>query len=47
MLFALAIMPLKTNHFREGGPLKGVSQKTCRVSLKRSFRDKSWRSLIN
>ena len=22
-LFALAIMPLKTNHFREGGPAQG------------------------
>ncbi len=32
--------------FREGGQNKGVSQKTCRLSLKRSFRDKSWLSLI-
>ena len=46
MLFKLANMSLKTNVFREGGPPKGVSQKTCRVSLKRSFRDKSWLSLI-
>ena len=46
MLFKLAITPLKTNTFREGGQPQGVSQKTCRLSLKRSFRDKSWRSLI-
>jgi hypothetical protein len=45
-LFNMATTPLKTNTFREGGQFKGVSQKTCRLSLKRSFRDKSWFSLI-
>ncbi len=46
-LFKLVTMPLKTKVFREGGQTKGVSQKTCRLSLKRSFRDKSWLSFIN
>lgn len=45
MLFKLAIMPLKTNTFREGGPEKRSKSEDLPYVMKRCFRDKSRRSL--